>query len=181
LRFGLYVIFTNFSVFRHLDRQNRGGDLLRTLIVIALLAPNFGGASVEPKENSATGFMAVVSGKRNQVHQLVNKERSRRKARAVALNPELNQVAQKYAEEMARRGFFAHSNPEGVDMKWRLKYAKINYGWAGENIAMGYEESSEVVTGWMKSPGHRKNILQPQFGKMGIGFYKKYWVQVFTD
>jgi uncharacterized protein YkwD len=48
-----------------------------------------------------------------------------------------------------------------------------------ENIAMGYNSVESVVRGWMKSPGHRANILNPKHTKIGVGFYKNYWCQQF--
>ena len=56
---------------------------------------------------------------------------------------------------------------------------------AGENIAMGQKNPEQVMSSWMNSSGHKANILNSEFGKIGIGCYKKngiyYWVQMFTD
>jgi len=52
-------------------------------------------------------------------------------------------------------------------------------GFNGENIAKGQRTPKEVVRCWIRSEGHRKNILNPSFKKTGVGFYKKYWTQRF--
>ena len=59
---------------------------------------------------------------------------------------------------------------------------------AGENIAAGYGNSSAVMNGWMNSPGHRSNILNAGFKRLGVGYvyipnseYGYYWVQIFSN
>lgn len=67
-----------------------------------------------------------------------------------------------------------------------MKSFGIKYKTAGENIAKGYYSASSVVNGWMNSQGHRANILNPNFNKIGIGYATDksgttYWTQIFTD
>lgn len=118
---------------------------------------------------------------RTGVCKLVNKARNNRKLKSVKLDPEISLVAQKYAVEMDKKGFFSHESPSGSTMTKRLKNGKIVYVMAGENIARGQSSPKEVMNAWMNSPGHRRNILTKGFGKMGLGFSNYYWVQVFTD
>ncbi len=115
-----------------------------------------------------------------KICDLVNKRRAMYRKNLVTLDTALMRVAQTFAEDMNYRNYFSHLSPEGIDLGWRLR--KIHYHrLAGENIAWGYENPVDVVNGWMNSPGHRRNILQPIFSKMGVGHSGKYWVQVFTD
>ena len=66
-----------------------------------------------------------------------------------------------------------------------LKEYNITYKTAGENIANGQFDADDVMNSWLKSPGHRANILQKNFGKIGVGVFeyngRLYWVQVFTN
>ena len=119
---------------------------------------------------------------REEVCQIVLQERQERGLAGLELDAELSRVAQDYAEEMANKGFFSHTSPEGEDPGDRLRRHGVrNNGW-GENIAQGYQQPSSVMRGWMNSSGHRANILTRGFDKVGIGVYKTYWVQVFiTD
>ena len=80
---------------------------------------------------------------------------------------------------------FSHTRPNGTSFSTALKEYGISYMAAGENIAYGQRTPQEVVTGWMNSPGHRANILNSNFHKIGIGVYQSngviYWSQLFTN
>ena len=69
---------------------------------------------------------------------------------------------------MLARGYFAHLTPEGNDLSDRMHQARIGYLSAGENLALA-PTLYTAHTGLMRSPGHRANILRPQFGRLGIG------------
>jgi uncharacterized protein YkwD len=116
-----------------------------------------------------------------QVLALVNKERSRYKLKLLVLDKDLTEVAQLHAQDMARRDYFSHKNPEGKSGGDRITNAGIPWHTWGENIANSYKTPEEVMQGWMNSKGHRANILGADFGRIGIGFYEYYWVQNFTD
>jgi uncharacterized protein YkwD len=100
--------------------------------------------------------------------QLVNQERVKAGLKPLAPDPELTEVARKHSTDMFARGYFAHVTPEGRDPFDRIQDAHITYLTAGENLALA--PTVEVAhTGLMNSPGHRANILRPQFGRVGIG------------
>ena len=88
---------------------------------------------------------------------------------------------------MIRRGYFAHTDPNGRDPFWQLRANGVSYRTAGENIASGQQTAEAVVAAWMKSPGHRANILNPHFGHLGVGAVLNtatgqiYWTQLFSD
>ena len=93
-------------------------------------------------------------------------------------------MAQAHSEDMAKRGFFAHNNPDGATPFDRMKRAGITYRAAAENIAAGQRTAEEVVDSWMNSSGHRANILNASYTKMGLGIayggsYRVYWTQDF--
>ena len=79
---------------------------------------------------------------------------------------------------------FSHTRPDGRSCFTALTDLGISYGGAGENIAYGQSSPEEVMTAWMNSSGHRANILNSSFTKLGVGVYKSgntiYWVQLFT-
>ncbi len=86
---------------------------------------------------------------------------------------------------MIDRNFFAHNTPDGQTPFDRMKAAGISYSSAGENIAAGQYSPQNVMDSWMNSPGHRKNILNPDFEYIGVGLarggsYGIYWAQEFA-
>jgi uncharacterized protein YkwD/uncharacterized membrane protein required for colicin V production len=117
--------------------------------------------------------------------ELVNKERTSRGLVPLVMDEKLREVARAHADDMFKRGYFAHNTPEGVDPFARMQAAGIVFGTAGENLALA-PELNIAHEGLMNSPGHRANILNPSFRKVGIGvldggIYGKMFVQEFTD
>ena len=80
---------------------------------------------------------------------------------------------------------FSHTRPDGRDCFTAYDEQGVSYFSAGENIAYGYSSPEAVMDGWMNSPGHRANILNAGFGRVGVGVVKSggryYWVQNFAD
>lgn len=100
--------------------------------------------------------------------RLVNRERTAAGLGAVAPDPELTEVARRHSTDMFARGYFAHDTPENRDPFDRMRDAGVRFLAAGENLAHG--PTMQIAhTGLMNSPGHRANILRPQFGRVGIG------------
>jgi uncharacterized protein YkwD len=99
---------------------------------------------------------------------LVNQERARAGLRPLVADPELTEVARQHSADMFARGYFAHDTPEGLSPFDRMHAANIRFTTAGENLALA-PTLSVAHTGLMNSPGHRENILRPQFGRVGIG------------
>jgi uncharacterized protein YkwD len=103
-----------------------------------------------------------------QMLTLLNQERTNRGLPALVRDPALDAVARQHSVEMLQRGYFAHDTPEGRTPFDRMTAGGISYMIAGENIAL-----APTVTlahqGLMDSPGHRENILRPEFKRVGIG------------
>ena len=121
----------------------------------------------------------------SQMFALVNSERTKRGIGILAWSPEIVGVARTHAEDMWERKYFGHVSPEGKDVGDRLDAAGVRYFLAGENLALAPTVTT-AMNGLMNSEGHRANILEPKFKKVGIGvidngFYGKMFVQVFTD
>jgi uncharacterized protein YkwD len=121
----------------------------------------------------------------------VNAERRKAGARPLRANARLDQAAQRHAEDMLARDYFAHESPEGKTVRDRAKAAGYDWRMIGENIASGQFSVEEVMDTWMNSPGHRRNILEPGFRELGIGLargksgkggqggYQVTWAQAF--
>lgn len=103
----------------------------------------------------------------------------------------LRGTARAHSADMAHRAFEGHVNPDGEDPFDRMAAAGFNGAdpW-GENVAAGYPTAEEVVAGWMSSPGHCANIMEPAFAVLGVGYFdygdddasvlRHYWTQNFA-
>jgi uncharacterized protein YkwD len=107
---------------------------------------------------------------------LLNKQRRMHGRRGLKSNRNLARAARRHARDMVRRNYFSHTSPTGasfVDRIMRQDYVDPGEGWTlGENLAWGsYQLASpkSIVRSWMRSPGHRANILNPAFREIGIG------------
>ena len=131
-----------------------------------------------PTNNSGSN-----QGYAEEVLRLVNIERSKAGLSSLTTNATLKAAADKRAQET--KASFSHTRPNGSKFSTVLQEYGISYRTAGENIAYGQRSPQEVVNGWMNSPGHRANILNGSFGKIGIGVYQSggviYWSQLFTN
>ena len=104
-------------------------------------------------------------------------------------SPQLAQAAQGHSDDMARRDYFAHVDPEGAKPSDRAAAAGYRFWRVGENIAMGQRDVEQAMEAWLKSPGHCANIMRPEYVEMGAaytlaqgssrGVYPLYWTQAF--
>jgi len=94
-------------------------------------------------------------------------------------NDLLEKAAAGHSTEMVQRKYFSHTSTDGYNAGDRL--TKVGYAWKtyGENIGMGYRDEKEMVEGWLKSPGHCKNIMNPLFKEVGVARVGDYWTQDF--
>jgi uncharacterized protein YkwD len=120
-----------------------------------------------------------------QMLELINKERVKHGLKPLLADPELVPVARAHSQDMFAKGYFAHDNLEGKDPFDRMRAADIRFKAAGENLALA--QSVEIAhVNLMNSPGHRANILNPSFGRVGLGildggFYGLMISQEFRD
>ena len=121
-----------------------------------------------------------------QVVFLVNRERTAKGLLPLMTEENLQKASTIRGEEIVTS--FSHTRPNGTSCFTTLKECKVTYRSVGENIAAGYRTPEAVVVGWMNSPGHRANILNSGFRKIGVGYvnapgtiYTHYWVQMFTS
>lgn len=124
---------------------------------------------------------------REQIVAAVNAERRKAGVAPVKANADLDESAQKHAEDMLARNFFAHESPSGTTVRERARSAGYRWRTIGENIAEGQLSVREVMDTWMRSPGHRRNILDKDFKELGVGLamgsgggtYRVLWAQSF--
>ena len=156
---------------------------------------NTGSDNNTSKPNNNTGSDSNNSGSTNQgstsfaayqqeVVNLVNKERAKYGLSALKSNSSLANVATIKSQDMVNKNYFDHTSPTYGSPFDMMKQFGISYRTAGENIAKGQKTPQEVVTAWMNSEGHRKNILNPNFTNLGVGIAKDskgttYWTQMF--
>ncbi|MDB5188100.1 MAG: hypothetical protein JWO50_620 [Candidatus Kaiserbacteria bacterium] len=100
---------------------------------------------------------------------LTNSERVQNSEPTLVLNDVLTRAAQAKADDMALHQYFAHNSPDGREPWWWFGQAGYAYSYAGENLAIDFSDSREVVDAWMNSPKHRENILKGQYTQIGIG------------
>ncbi|MFE6521914.1 CAP domain-containing protein [Streptomyces sp. NPDC057794] len=118
------------------------------------------------------------------VTDLTNRARTRAGLPPLAVDPLLTAAARAHSADMVARAFYAHTAPDGSRPGDRAAAAGSTLRAIGENIACGQRSPADVVEGWMNSPGHRANILRPEFTRIGIGFAcggraGTYWTQMF--
>ncbi len=97
-----------------------------------------------------------------------NEDRSTVNYKHLAINSTLEKAAKMKAEDMAEKGYFAHTSPDGRSPWYWFEQAGYNYSYAGENLAVNFNESVDVNKAWMASPGHRENIMNQNFSEIGI-------------
>ncbi|WP_262413338.1 CAP domain-containing protein [Actinacidiphila acidipaludis] len=136
--------------------------------------------TTQPASTPAT--LDTVAAARAQILTLVNQQRATAGCHPLTASSALNELAQNFSDDMAARGFFDHTDPDGHTPWDRAKALGIsNLG--GENIARGQADAEAVMTAWMNSPGHRANILDCDYTTLGVGIHfgpgGPWWTQDF--
>ena len=142
----------------------------------ALVVCLFAGAGLLDKfiKDSGSPYIAAVISA--VLVDLANDDREEQALNGLRINPKLVAAAQAKANDMAKKGYFSHTTPEGHDSWHWFKGVKYDYSYAGENLAVDFTESKDVQQAWMASPTHRGNILNENYTEIGIatahGTYK---------
>ncbi len=172
----------------------QGKGILFSLAITAGLAgcaesPNEPGEPGEPNEAVCRGYSQA------ELLQLVNEARgvdrscggvSYSRTTALAWNDRLAIAAHSHATDMATNDFFDHTGSDGLSVSDRAQNAGYNRRSVGENIGAGYRSASAAMAGWLNSPGHCRNIMNPDYQDFAMACaedenstYEIYWVQVF--
>ncbi|UJR84606.1 CAP domain-containing protein [Sandaracinus amylolyticus] len=97
----------------------------------------------------------------------------------------LARAARLHSQDMCNQNYFMHDSLDGRSFVDRINEQSVSWRTVGENIAHGYTTPEAVHTGWMNSDGHRRNILNGAFGRIGIGYVecggRPYWTQDFAN
>ncbi|WP_166418402.1 CAP domain-containing protein [Cochlodiniinecator piscidefendens] len=111
---------------------------------------------------------------------LLNQERSRRGLALLNRNARLETAAQNHASDMAERGYFSHTSPNGQTSVDRVRAQGYSYCRTTENIGQGQPTAATILAGWMGSSGHRANNLDTRVDDVGVGVAaNNNWVLVF--
>jgi uncharacterized protein YkwD/uncharacterized membrane protein required for colicin V production len=188
------------SIKSDIVRSRIGGEILaKTVTLEKTVNEIFGGVindsltylTVKPGSGEKVSLPTAVNNLKadeeasKEMFGLVNNERNRLGIPLLSWNDKIAKVAENYATYMWENHYFGHISLDGKDVGDRLNVAKISYSVAGENLALAPTVIS-AHNGLMNSEGHRDNILNIQFKKVGIGvidngIYGKIFVQVFTN
>lgn len=106
---------------------------------------------------------------RSELLAQINKVRLQNDLEKLTLNAELNRAAQNKVNDMVRNGYFGHETPTGLRFFDFMLASGYAYRKAGENLAVHYTSSKSLVTAWLKSQGHRANVLNDTYTDTGIG------------
>jgi uncharacterized protein YkwD len=139
---------------------------------------------IDPKPEDEAFDAAEFSAEEAKLIELTNAERKKLKLPALKPDPVLMKLARAHAATMGRLDQIGH-DLEGKTFAQRMEQAKYQASRAGENVAQGQRTPTEAVAGWMQSPGHKANILNTDYTKIGVGLAtsksgKMYWTQVFA-
>ena len=162
---------------------------IKKIVFAALAAAAFTGAAGavhldRPVQGSSSVSAGIQSSSAaSEVVRLTNSARSQNGYAALVEDGALSEAAAVRAREIARS--FSHTRPSGASFSSALSESGVSYLRAGENIASGQKSASEVVNAWMNSPGHRANILNSSYSRIGSASVNingtLYWVQLFAD
>lgn len=132
---------------------------------ITVIALAFFGSALHQQALRSPQVAAVVSA---VLVDLANADRAQAGLGTLSVNPTLVAVAQAKANDMASKGYFAHTSPDGLDPWHWFKQQGYAFDYAGENLAIDFSDSGDVERAWMNSPTHRENLLDPHYTEVGI-------------
>src|SRR3989344_3513143 len=101
--------------------------------------------------------------------ELTNENRQAVNLPVLSVNPLLTRAAEMKAQDMAEKGYFAHTSPEGLTPWHWIELAGYKYQYAGENLAVNFRDSEDVTAAWLKSPSHKANIVKANYTEIGTG------------
>ncbi|AJE46242.1 CAP domain-containing protein [Celeribacter indicus] len=143
---------------------------------LLLLASVLGGCGAAPGNgpvpagmNGAAPRQAAPAEVRARLLAAMNAERRTRGLAPLAEDRRLTRAAQAHADDLARRGYFSHSSPEGATPLRRVTQAGYTGCLVAENLSYGWGSAERAVAEWMRSPGHRANLLNDGMREAGVG------------
>lgn len=134
------------------------------------------------QDNENPGVDSNMNEYEKEVIRLVNEIRVANGLGELVADEELSRVARIKSQDMKDNNYFSHTSPTYGSPFDMMKNFGISYKTAGENIARGQATPQAVVNGWMNSQGHRENILNASYNRIGVGYVEEgnYWTQMFV-
>ncbi|MGB9976647.1 CAP domain-containing protein [Thermovenabulum sp.] len=171
-----YVFYIKYNGITYLN------TLLKSIETKAPSSTNSGGSSNTGQSQSTSVVQGLTKDEKLML-DLVNNERIKAGLKPLEIDMRLVDISRKKSKDMIEKNYFGHISPTYGSPFDALKNAGISYRYAGENIA-GAPTVEKAHQALMNSPGHRANILNPNFNKIGIGIvdggpYGKMFTQTF--
>jgi len=136
------------------------------------------GEDVEPEPEPEPAALTVEA-LELRVFELTNIERANHGVSPLAWNGSLAHAARLHSEDMAQNAFMSHTGSDGSTPWERMDRVGFRYSSAAENVFSGQRSPEQVVSTWMGSDGHRRNILDPNLTELGVGVAGDRWTQKF--
>lgn len=139
--------------------------------VVAVLSGAMAHAGVRPMPEATVNVALSSNTKQVERNILtsINAQRNANGLRKLQLNAKLSRAAQKHADDMTRRGYFSHTAPDGTRPLARVTKVGYKGCLVAENLSYSWKSVDLAMADWMRSSGHRSNVLHPQFKEVGIG------------
>ena len=152
---------------------------LAAFVLLALMAPALSRTYAMPALANTHKLYVPIAARHDaplsidqQVLALINQQRRSNGCNTdLTISPKLKQAADRHSADMALHDIFSHTGSDGSSMVDRIVQSGYHYSMIAENIAAGYSTPQQVVEAWMKSSGHRSNILNCSLRETGIGYY----------
>lgn len=156
-------------------KQRRSKDFLKayapyipllviSVLILSILRP----WNLTSKNNGVLSYATSMSS--SELLRSTNEARSENQLPALKLNKKLNSAAQSKAIDMAKKNYWSHTTPDGKEPWIFINNANYTYKKAGENLAYGFSDPSQVLSGWLNSPSHRENVLDRDYQDIGFGY-----------
>jgi len=142
-------------------------ESIRNVLILVIFLEVFTFLIPTLSQINRTGGMAAVLPA--ILSDLTNEERQTQNLQNLTVNPILNDAAEMKATDMATKGYFAHTSPEGKTPWYWLSQVGYKYQYAGENLAINFSDSKDVTNAWMASPTHKANIIKENYTEVGTG------------
>lgn len=166
---------------RHGNHQKRTGKFLKVytpylplilLVISSIFLSVRPSSSTAMKKDTSSSSSVLAYATNVSVSGLLgstNQQRTANSVGSLAINSKLNSAAQAKANDMVSRNYWSHNTPDG-SLPWVfITNAGYSYSRAGENLAYGYADSADTITGWMGSATHKANLLDGNFTEVGFG------------
>jgi uncharacterized protein YkwD len=164
------MLSTTFRLFTPHHKNNHKPKILHTTSLLVLLGVLIMAQSAlttfSTLQPSILGFATNISPEKIII--LTNDQRLQNDQNPLTTSQKLNQAALAKASDMFANNYWAHTSPSGTEPWYFISQAGYEYKHAGENLARDFENSLEVVSAWMASSTHKKNVLDSRFNQIGV-------------